>query len=414
MPGKSGKFFYGWYIVAAGSIVAGLNSFLYVYGFTSFVDPVISTFGWAYGQVALAITIRSIANGVLNPVFGAMVDRTSARKLMLIGSAVVGLGYFILSQTSNIVMFYTGYLVIGLGGSVAISLVPQTTMARWFQKNLGKASGINGFFVALGGVAAPLLVLSIETFGWQDTFLYAAILTWALMLPLSLVFRNRPEEYGLLPDGEVPDENRPQQQNTKPTGLTIKQAMRTRTFWIIGIGTFLQVGGSFTILVNIMPHLVDIGMDREYASLVVMTIAIVGMVVRIPMGWVMDVINRRNVIAISIALHGLSLFLIWLIQADSPFILIVAFAIPFGIGNGSIWVRATLNREYFGVKHFGTITGVMGVFMIAASSIFPTVAGTVFDTTGDYRPVFLAIGILCLAGAGLTLLIPKTPAPFPE
>ena len=157
------NFFYGWYIVLASAVIMGYNSFLYIYGFTSFINPIIATFGWSYSQIALAITVRSATVGVLNPFIGALADRWSARKLLIIGAIIMGIGYFVLSRISGIALFYTAYVIIWLGGALAIQLVPQTTIARWFRKNLGKANGITGFSVALGGVAVPLLVMVIDS-----------------------------------------------------------------------------------------------------------------------------------------------------------------------------------------------------------------------------------------------------------
>jgi len=67
--------FYGWYIVIAVSLIAGFNSFLYIYGFTSFINPVINTFGWTRAQVSTALSLNYIIRGVLDPFMGFLVDR---------------------------------------------------------------------------------------------------------------------------------------------------------------------------------------------------------------------------------------------------------------------------------------------------------------------------------------------------
>ncbi len=401
--------FYGWYIVIASSVFMGYNSLLYVYGFTSFINPVIDTFGWTYSQITLAMTVRSVTAGVLNPFIGALADRWPVKGLLIIGGLVMGLGYLLLSRASNLPLFYLGYVVIGLGAALAIQLVPQTTVARWFRKNLGKANGITGFSVALGGTAVPLLVIAIDSYGWQSTFLFAAIGTWILIIPLSFLFRNRPEEYGLSPDGIPVDESKELEfQLPETSGVNFREAIKTRSFWLIGFGLLVQGGGSITILAHLMPHLLNTGMDKSQASLVVMTVAIVGLAVRIPIGWLVDVVSRRNVIGFSIALTSISFLVLWTIKVDSPFLLILAFAIPFGIGNGSIWVRAAIIREYFGTRNFGTIYGILTSFVTIGASLFPPVTGWVFDEYGHYWPAFVVLSALNLAGACLTFLIPRS------
>ena len=387
----------------------GYNSFLYIYGFTSFINPIIATFGWSYSQIALAITVRSATVGVLNPFIGALADRWSARKLLIIGAIIMGIGYFVLSRISGIALFYTAYVIIGLGGALAIQLVPQTTIARWFRKNLGKANGITGFSVALGGVAVPLLVMVIDSYGWQDTFLFAAIGTWILIIPMAFLFRNKPEEYGQYPDGTLPAEsNGSQFVSLDINGMNVRDAVKTRSFWLIGFGLMVQGGGSLTILAHLMPYLIGAGMEKQQASMVVMAVAIVGLVARLPVGWLMDIMSRRNLIGLSIGLSSMSFLLLWTIKTDSHFLIILAFAIPFGIGNGSLWVRSALIRDYFGTKNFGIVYGLLMSFVTIGAGLLPPITGWVFDEYGQYWPAFVSLAALNLLGAGLTFIIPSS------
>ena len=274
---------------------------------------------------------------------------------------------------------------------------------------LYSTNGITGFSVALGGVAVPLLVMVIDSYGWQDTFLFAAIGTWILIIPLSFLFRNRPEDYGSYPDGIPPDElNEPRSFSIETNGMGVREAVNTRTFGQLGFGLMVQGGGSLTRLAHLMPYLIDTGMEKQQASMVVMTVAIVGLVARLPVGWLMDVISRRNLIGLSIGLSSISFLLLWTIKADSPFILTLAFAVPFGIGNGSIWVRSALIRDHFGTRNFGTIYGILTSFVTIGTGLLPPVTGWVFDEFGQYWPAFATLAVLNFAGACLTFTIPRS------
>jgi len=391
----------------------GYNSLLFIYGFSTFINPIINTFGWSYAQVSLARTVRALVTGAINPLLGTLVDRWPARRLLIIGSIILGLGLLSLGQASNLALFYGGFLIMGLGGSLAIQLVPQTTVARWFRKNLGKANGIMGFSVALGGVAIPLLVITIDTIGWQNAYIAAAIGTWILIIPLSLVFRTRPEEYGMLPDGEQPSEaKKSSTRDDDSTRITVKQALKMRTFWLIGIGALVQTSGTVSVLTHMMPHFTHTGMERSYASLIVMIVALVGLTARIPFGWLMDVTSRRNIIALCVGLSGTSFILLSFVRADTPFALIIAYAITFGFGSGGVWLRSALIREYFGTKSFGAILGLMGIFTTVGTSTMPPLTGWVFDTIESYGPAFISLGIANITGALLTLAIPRYSKPY--
>ena len=186
------KLFYGWYIVVAGLVLAAYNSSIFGYGWTAFVNPIVATFGWSMAQLSLASSLRSMETGVFNPLWGLVVDRWSPRKLMLFGVISTALGIFCLSQTRNLAMYYAGFLIMGLGSSLVTGILPQTVIARWFRKDIGKASGLFYMGAGIGGVAVPLVVKIIDKLSWQTTLLYAAIGFLVLGIPLSFVFRSRP------------------------------------------------------------------------------------------------------------------------------------------------------------------------------------------------------------------------------
>jgi len=103
---------------------------MFVYGFTAFITPIAVTFGWGYAQDSIASPIRSLETGTLDPFVGAAADRWPARRLILIGIVILAIGILWISQSTNLAMFYTGFLIVGLGGSISIHMVPQTVIAR--------------------------------------------------------------------------------------------------------------------------------------------------------------------------------------------------------------------------------------------------------------------------------------------
>ena len=146
------KFFYGWYIVIAGLLLNIYNASLFAYGWSAFVNPIVATFGWTMVQLSLASSLRGVESGIFNPIFGWIVDRFSARKLMIIGLIVNAAGVFLLSQTKNLLMYYSGFLIMGIGSSMAMGILPAAVIARWFRKDLGKANGIFYMGNGIGGL----------------------------------------------------------------------------------------------------------------------------------------------------------------------------------------------------------------------------------------------------------------------
>jgi MFS family permease len=399
--------FYGWYIVSAGALLMAYYGWLVIYGFTTFVNPIAVTFGWSYAQISFAMSIRGMETGILNPFLGMAVDRWPAKRLALIGVVLFGLGLFYLSRVTNLAMFYIGSMIMALGSSLAFTMVPTTTIARWFKRDIGKASGILATGTGIGGVFIPLLVKIIDMYGWENALLISAITSWVIGIPLSFIFLNRPEDHGMLPDGKSRDDSGngsiPMAQGTNNA---VKGIIKTRAFWYIGAASLFQMAAMNGVIVHMMPCLTSVGMKRSSASLVAMLVPLVSLPVRIPFGLLADVFKKKYVMAFSIFLLGVGTLLFQFIDGSS-FVLILVFAITLGFGMGGFMpLRPPIIREYFGTQNFGTIFGLTSIFITIGAVTSPPLAGWVYDTLGTYDPMWSILGGLTMVGAMVMLIIP--------
>ena len=398
--------FYGWYIVAAGMLLMAYDEGLLIYGFTAFVNPIAATFGWSYALISLAISLRGLESGALGPLVGMAVDRWPAKRLVLIGTIIFGLGLFCLSQVTNLAMFYIGISITALGSSLAFLLVPATLVARWFRKDIGKASGILALGSGIAGMLVPLLVKLIDTYGWQNILLVFAVGIWVLGIPLSFVFRSRPENYGLLPDGKPQGLESSGNLRASDSGAGVKETLKTRAFWYIGVASIFQMAAVSAVIVHLMPYLTSLGMERSTAGMMAMLFSLASLAARIPFGFLADIFKTKYVMAISIGLTSVGAFLFWLIDGGS-FVLVLLFAIIFGFGTGGVWpLRPPIIREYFGTKNFGTIFGLSNVFLIFGTVVAPPLAGWMYDTLGVYGPIWLILSGVSMLGAIVILTVP--------
>lgn len=386
--------FYGWSVI---------------YGFTAFVDPISASFGWSYTQISLAMSIRGMETGILNPFLGAAVDRWPARRLAIIGIVVFGIGFLILSQTRNLAMFYIGSITFAFGSSLAINMVPVTVVARWFKKDIGKASGILALGTGLGGAFIPALVIIIDTFGWQSALLYLAVIIWAIGIPVSCLFYDRPEDLGLQPDGKLlenPSASNtfPADQNTSP----LRELLKSKAFWFIGAASLFQMTAMNAVVIHMMPYFASIGIGRSKAGTIVMLVPLTSLPVRIPFGMLADRFEKKYVMALTIGLLGIGTFLLRFVS-DTSTVINLLFAITLGFGMGGFMpLRPPIIREYFGTQNFGTIFGLTSIFITIGAVVSPPVVGWVFDTWGAYGPAWLTLGSLAIIGALIMLFLPAS------
>lgn len=403
--------FYGWYIVAAAILLSTYSGGVIGYGFTAFMAPIAATFGWSHAQISLATSVRAMEMGALDPLAGMAADRWSARKLVLIGVTIYGLGILCISQANNLVLFYAGFLIIGLGSTLSISMVPQATIARWFSRDLGKASGLRALGMGMGGVLLPVLVLIIDTYGWQTTLVILAALMWILGIPLSFVFRTRPEDYGLVPDGKPNNAAKVSGvSQSYDLGTGAKAALKMRAFWHIGVTLMLQGGTRMAVMTHVMPYLASLEVERQTASVITMFILLVSLPARLGFGWLADIFTKKSVFVASQLLTSVGLLCFWLIDGRS-FGLIVVFVVTFGLGISAVApLQLPMVREHFGTKNIGTILGLTAIFNLVGQLVSAPIAGWVFDTLGTYKPVWLVMSGAAILGAASIATTPPSSA----
>ena len=410
------KIFYGWWIIIASSIITTYNGGILFYGFTAFFNPILNEFGWSRAATSLAFSLQRLEGGIAAPIFGYFIDRLGHRKMSLFAVTVFGAGFILLSKVNSLLTFYIVFIIISIGHSAGFYSVGATVVANWFVRKRGKAMGFVTGGVCLAGTLVPVLVRLIDTYGWRQSLVIAGLGMWIIGIPLSFVFRNRPEEYGMLPDGDiVKDETRADDKispsiavQTQPTitesEFTAMEAIRTRSFWMLAVGLSVSFMAMSSVFVHIMPFLENIGISREKAGYVVTFTILLSVLGRIGLGWLSDHMDKRYVFCIALGLQSIGLLFFANIRT---FWHIIFFLVTFSPGYGApIPLRPAIQGEYFGRKQFGTIQGLLLSLSTVSSMIGPPFAGWICDVTGSYRLAFLILAAIPAVGILFFFLTP--------
>ena len=403
--------FYGWWIIGAVFIISAYISGVISFGFTSIFEPIVNEFNWSYAQVAIAASIRGVEIGLLAPVVGLLLDRLGPRKLIFTGAFLTGLGLILLSHVSSISGFYGAFILIATGNSTCIGVVPVTVAGYWFHRRVSLATGIIVSGVAIGGTLVPVVTGIIDTFGWRIAMKVFGLGAWLIIIPLSIVVRHQPEKYGLLPDGG-PYIEPVKINNKKPiqsvnTDKTVREVLKTRTFWHLQIAFTCHVFAIHAVLTHIMPYLSTIGIKRSESRFVAGAIPLFSILGRLSSGWFGDRLDKRWVTAAAIVLTAVSLLSFSYIGQIGIWML-VPFLLFFSIGyGGPVPMISALLREYFGKTHLGSIVGLsQGLAMIGSLTGTP-LAGLIFDTYGRYQGVWIAYAVVNIFGALCLFTAPK-------
>jgi len=417
---KPSKIFYGWWVVSACFLIWLLQSGFIVLGFTAFFEPIANEFGWSYTQVSFAFSLRGMEAGILAPLLGLVVDRWGPRRLMFGGIAILGIGLILLSYTASLGMFYGAFALVAIGMSGSSPTVAMTAVANWFRRKLGIAAGIMASGFALGGLLIPIVVKLIDIFDWRSTILILGLMILLIGLPLSLLARHKPEQYGYLPDGEQSNTVAPHEELVPPHTIEVdvgaRQALKSRAFWHISLAmTFLHIAVS-AVTVHVMPYLSSVGIARSTSSLVVMATPLISIMGRLGAGWLGDAFGKKRVASGCLAITSLGL-MFFSYASNEVMWLLVPFIMLFGIGwGGTATIRVALLMEYFGRRRFGTILGFMMAMVALGNILGPLFAGWVFDNRGSYNAAWLALSCLIFAALIIMATIPSsdTNVPVPD
>jgi len=398
------KIFYGWWIVLACFLTNLYVSSIVFFGFTAFLDPLVKEFGWSYTQVSFAASLRGLEMGILAPLVGFLADRFGSRKLIFSGVITVGFGLILLSLTRSLTMFYGSFILLAFGAGGCTSVVTMTAVANWFKKNVGIAFAVMASGFGASGLIVPLIVRLIDGYDWRTALIILGLGMWALGIPLSFVIRNKPEQYGYLPDGKLADgrisEHEIQHEKVE---ISFRKALKKRSFLYLNLAEVMRFMVLTAVVLHIMPYLGSMGMSRASAGLVAAAIPLFSIIGRFGFGWLGDVFDKRYVIAVTFGFMGMGMLAFSHMQSKWAIYLFLLLFSP-GFGGGSV-LRGAILREYFGRDSFGKMIGILMGFASIGGIIGPTLAGWVFDTLGSYDFIWLVFAGCISLGIILALRI---------
>jgi MFS family permease len=397
------QIFYGWWIVVSAALVSVWGGAL-VYCATVFIDPIVNEFQWTYVMVAAALSIRTAEFGLLAPVAGHLTDRFGPRVVVITGALLAGLGCFLLGFTDSLGWFYAAFIVMSVGISGMGQAVVTTVVSRWFHRKMGRALGLVIAGYGAGGALVPLAAWLVNVIGWRYTIDILGGVTLALVIPLALLLRPNPENYGMVPDGPAKKEPvgavaKASTAPADPPEATVRQALSTASFWLLGIAFLVQFMALNCITVFSVPYLDSVGLPTATAAVIAMCIPFVSVVGRLGVGWLIDALGSRKVLAALMLLQGLGiLFYLWGREPWHFVVFLVLYAPASGAG---FTLRPVAIRELYGRSRLGALQGLMIAIAQLGGMLGPVLVGWLRDTQGVYTTAWLWLAVLCIVGTAL-------------
>jgi MFS family permease len=411
-------FFYGWVIVAVAFVTMGVGVNART-AFSLLFPPILDEFGWERGVTAGAFSFGFLVSAVLSPSLGRLMDRRGPRVVIELGVGLMAAGLLLAPLVRQPWHLYATLGVLVGGGSVCLGYTGHALfLPNWFVRRRGLAISVAYSGVGVGSIILlPWLQDLIGRAGWRASCWALGILILALLAPLNLLLRRRPEDLGLEPDGDDTPPGSPAANRTAnvvdlawaAVDWTLGRAMRTARFWWIMVGYFCGLFAWYAVQVHQTKYLVEIGFSPTDAAWALGFVSLAGIPGQIALGHLSDRIGREwvwTVGSLGFALCYVALLL--LRHAPTPTLLYLMVVSQGMLGYGLTSVVGAIPAEIFQGRHYGTIFGTLMLASIVGGAAGPWVTGALYDATGSYTLAFsLAIGASVLSAVAIWLAAPR-------
>jgi MFS family permease len=381
-------------------------------------------FGWGIGTIGVLMAVYYLVGALFAPVSGWLGERYGPRRLMLAGGLLYGSSMVLLGLVRRPWHFLLAFSVL-LALTQSICMVPlMVAVSGWFRRRLGLATGILWAAGGLGAaLLAPLVGTLMQALGWQSTFWSLGIVGGGMILSLTLLFRNRPADLGLLPYGATANDPPPVVRTPAIERLRrqvfTQHMRRTRAFWSLPLIHGLGCAGHGIVLIYVVPLAVEQGLTLVSASVILSLIAVWSIGGRLLTPMVAERSGGKPIMAAALLIQGLTVpVLFWAHEAWMFYLFGSLFGIGFG---GEMSAYLVVNRQYFGPGPTSTLYGweIMGAML--GHAVATGLAGLVLARTGSFPAVlalsmaFSFVGVLVILHLESTarVLIPHWEAALP-
>jgi predicted MFS family arabinose efflux permease len=385
--------------IYAGCVIAFI-SFGFAATFGVFLRPMSEALGWSRETLSLSLAIQAICWGITQPLAGMVADRFGSGRVLAFGAVIASLGFALRGLVIDPTVFVLSGIIVGIGtGAAAFQIViialgkVVSPKRRSFILGLGTAAASAGMFIA-----APASIYLMAQFGWQAAILVIAA-SYLLILPMA-IFINRVS---------VPTVAAGKSQ----FGHAIKSAFQDRAYVLLFVGFFVCGFHVAFIQTHLPAYIADLGLAPSLGAWSLAIIGLFNVAGSFLSGWSGQRMSKKRVLSGIYITRAIviTLFILAPLTPGSVYVFSAAMGI---LWLSTVPLTTALVAQTQGIAYLSTLGGLVFLSHQSGAFIGAWLGGRIYDTYGDYGPMWWAAVILGVLAALIHLPIRETPGPLAQ
>jgi MFS family permease len=359
--------------LAYGFMMLFFSGFGQTYYFGPYTDSVRQDFGLSHGDIGALFSVSTGLAGLLMMWAGRKIDDVDLRMFTFLICVTLIAGCFSMSGANSVATLVLAFFLLRISGQGLMMHASFTSMARYFDKERGKAISVAAFGMTVGQAVFPWLAKTLNVeFGWREAWYWSAVFLTVFLVPMMLWLltghKERHEEF--LRSSE-------EGQTGPRAGWTRRVMLRDPRFYLM-FPSAMSMPYILTAFIFHQQHIAQLqGWPPGLQPKAFILYAAMGFVFSVVAGPLVDRYGARRLIAWNAVPFMLGM--LSLVATDHPAAawlylglsgVTLGFAIPIGT---AFWT------EMYGPRHVGSVRAVMGSVGMLATALAPYTVGVMFD-----------------------------------
>ena len=386
---------YGWVLVALGGLM-GCVAIGAMFSLAVVLEPMSVETGWGRAGISSAMSLNFLTLGAGSFFWGWASDRWGVRRVVIIGSVMLGLALTLASRAESLGQFQLAYgVLVGFSSSAFMAPMIATVMG-WFEQRRALAVSLVSAGMGMAPLTmSPLAQYLVTTHGWRPAMLAIGIVSWVLLIPAALSVRTRQAPEPAKVHAAAPQE---------VTESSAAKALRSPQFIVLALTYFACCGAHSGPIFHMVSYAMFCGVAPMAAVSIYSVEGLAGLGGRILLGVLADRYGAKLVLVCGLIVQAIAIASYVAVSGLTQF---YALAVVFGMAYGGVMpLYAVLARGYFSQNIMGTVLGAAMMISCMGMAFGPLAGGWVFDRFNTYTWLFLGSAAVAAGAVAIALLFP--------